>query len=142
MRRNTGRIILGAVVGFIVWTVFLIGSDQIWMVLSPEWYGGHQIELESAVSNKTPFTADSAILIIAVMRSAVFSIITGFIAALVSGESFKSPLLLGIFLLAFGSFIHSMILSNVPLWYHILILLPLIPLAILGGKLKKQSPAL
>ncbi len=83
--------------------------------------------------------ADSTILMIAVIRSAFFSIITGFIAALISKENFKSPLLLGIFLLAFGSFIHSMILNNVPFWYHLLILLPLIPLAILGGKLKKQN---
>ena len=134
-----GRIIAGAVVGFIVWTIFLIGSDQIWKALSPDWYGSHQIEFEAAVNNKTPFMADSTILLIAVMRSAVFSIITGFIAASISKENFKSPLLLGIFLLAFGSFIHSMILNNVPFWYHILILLPLIPLTILGGKLKKQS---
>lgn len=133
------RVIAGAVVGFIVWTVFLIGSDWIWTALSPDWYGRHQMEFESAVNNKTPFTADSTILLIAVVRSAVFSIVTGFIAASISKESFKSPLLLGIFLLAFGSFIHSMVLNNVPFWYHLLILLPLIPLTILGGKLKKQS---
>lgn len=131
------RIILGAIVGFIVWTIFLIGSDQIWVALSPEWYGRHQTELQTAVNNKTPFTADSTVMIIAVIRSAIFSFVTGFIAALISKENFKSPLLLGIFLLAFGSFIHSMILNNVPFWYHLLILLPLIPLTILGGKFRK-----
>ena len=131
------RIILGAIVGFIVWTVFLIGSDQIWIALSPDWYGKHQTAFQSAVNNKTPFTADTTVMIIAVIRSAIFSIITGFIAALIAKENFKSPLLLGIFLLAFGSFIHSMILNNVPFWYHLLILLPLIPLTILGGRLKK-----
>lgn len=132
------RIILGAVVGFIVWTIFLIGSDQVWIALSPDWYGRHQNELQAAVNNKTAFMADSTILIIAVIRSAIFSFVTGFIAALISKENFKSPLLLGIFLLAFGSFIHSMILNNVPVWYHLLILLPLIPLTILGGKLRKN----
>lgn len=136
------RIILGAIVGFIVWMIFLIGSDQIWIALSPDWYGKHQIELKAAVANKTPFTAHSTILMIAVIRSAIFSIMTGFMAALVARENFKSPLLLGIFLLAFGSFIHSMILNNVPFWYHLLILLPLIPLTILGGKLKKQNQRL
>lgn len=133
------RIILGAIIGFIVWTFFLLGSDAVWIALSPEWYGRHQNELQAAVNNKTPFMADSTILIIAVIRSAIFSVITGFIAALISKENFKSPFLLGIFLLAFGSFIHSMILNNVPVWYHILILLPLIPLTILGGKLKPVS---
>ncbi len=131
------RIILGAIIGFFVWTIFLIGSDQIWMALSPEWYARHQNELQAAVNTKTPFMADSTILIIAVLRSAIFSVITGFIAALISKENFKSPLLLGILLLAFGGFIHSMILDNVPFWYHILILLPLIPLTILGGKFRK-----
>jgi len=131
------RIILGAVVGFIVWTIFLIGSDQIWIALSPDWYGKHQTDFAAAVTNKTPFTADTTVMIIAVIRSAIFSIITGFIAASISKESFKSPLLLGIFLLAFGGFIHSMILNNVPFWYHLLILLPLIPLTLLGGRLKK-----
>ena len=124
--------------GFIVWTIFLLGSDQIWIALSPDWYGRHQTEFQEAVTNKTPFTADSTVMIISVFRSAIFSFITGFIAAWIAKENFKSPLLLGVFLLAFGAFIHSMILNNVPIWYHILILLPLIPLTILGGKLKKN----
>lgn len=135
------RIILGAVVGFVIWTVFLLSSDQIWMTLSPDWYGRHQAELEAAVNNKTPFMADSAVLLVAVVRSAVFSVVTGFIAAKISRENFKSPLLLGVFLLAFGSFIHSMMLNNVPVWYHALILLPLIPLALLGGRLRKRDPS-
>ena len=131
------RIISGALLGFILWTIFLIGSDQIWLALSPEWYARHQNELKAAVNGKTPFMADSTFLMIAVVRSAIFSVITGFIAASISKENFKSPLLLGIFLLAFGGFIHSMILDNVPVWYHLLILLPLIPLTILGGKFRK-----
>ncbi len=132
------RIILGAIVGFIVWTFLLLGSDQIWIALSPDWYGRHQTDFGLAVTNKTPFTADTAVMIIAVIRSAIFSLVTGLIAALIAKENFKSPLLLGVFLLAFGCFIHSMILNNVPVWYHILILLPLIPLTILGGKLRKS----
>ncbi len=132
------RIILGAIIGFIVWTILLLVSDAVWLALSPDWFGKHQVEFQAAVENKTPFMADSGVLIIAVIRSAILSIIAGFVAALIAKENVKSPLLLGILLLAFGSFIHSMILNNVPFWYHILILLPLIPLAILGGKLKKN----
>lgn len=132
------RMILGAIVGFIVWTCFLLGSDAIWIALSPDWYGRHQMEFEAAVNNKTPFLADTTVMLIAVIRSAIFSFITGFIAALIAKENFKSPLLLGIFLVAFGAFIHSMILNNVPFWYHILILVPIVPLTILGGKLKNK----
>ncbi|MEK7724275.1 MAG: hypothetical protein AAB336_08020 [Acidobacteriota bacterium] len=131
------RIIVGAVIGFIVWTILLIGSDQIWLALSPDWYGKHQAEFQAAVTNKTPFTADTMVMIISIFRSAIFTVITGFVSAMIAKENFKSPFLLGIFLLAFGCFIHSMILNNVPIWYHFGILLPLIPLAILGGKLHR-----
>jgi len=133
------RIIIGAIVGFIVWTIFLFISDAVWMMLSPDFYGTQQAALQEAVMNKTPFKMATAIMVIAGIRSAIFTVITGFIAATISKENFKSPLLLGIFLLAFGSFVHSMIINNVPVWYHILILAPLIPLAILGGKLKSQK---
>ncbi len=131
------RIIFGAIVGFIVWTILLLGSDAIWLVLSPDWYGKHQTELQAAITNQTPFMADSTILMIAVIRSAILTFIAGYIVVLIAKENFKAPLFLGILLLAFGSFIHSMILNNVPLWYHFLILLPLIPLAIFGGRLRK-----
>lgn len=133
------RIILGAVVGFIVWTIFLFISDAVWIMLSPDFYGTQQAALQEAVNNKTPFTMATAIMVIAGIRSAIFTVITGFIAATISKENFKSPLLLGIFLLGFGSFVHSMIINNVPVWYHILILAPLIPLAILGARLKTQK---
>lgn len=132
-----GRIILGAIAGFIVWTILLLGSDAIWIAISPDWYGKHQTEFQNAVNNKTPFTADTLVMIISIFRSAVFTVITGFIAALIAKENLKSPFLLGIFLLAFGGFIHSLLWNNVPFWYHIGILLPIIPLAILGGKLKR-----
>ena len=132
------RIILGAIVGFIIWTILLLSSDAIWMALSPDWFGKHQAALQSAVNNKTPFMADSAILLIAVIRSAILSLITGFIAALIAKENFISPLLLGIFLLLFGSLVSFAAWNNVPVWYHFGILLPLIPLTILGGQLSKK----
>ncbi len=132
------KIILGVVVGFTIWLVFLLGSDFIWIAVSPDWYGRHQAELETAVNNKTPFMADSLILIIAVARNIIFSIIAGFIAALIAKENFKSPLGLGILLLAFGIFIHSMFWNNAPLWYHFLNLLVVIPMTLFGGKLRKN----
>jgi hypothetical protein len=133
------RIIFGAIIGFIFWTILLLISDQIWLALSPGWYGKHQLELVTAINNKTPLMADSSILIIAVIRSAVFSIIAGFLAALIAKENIKSTTVLGILLLAFGMFVHSMMWNNVPAWYHILILLPLIPLTIIGGKFRKTE---
>lgn len=133
------RIILGAIVGFVVWTILLFVSDKIFETVSPDWYGRISAELLAAVENKTPYTTDTGIMILTGTRSAILTFISGFVAALVSKENFKSPLLLGIFLLAFGLFVHSIFWNYVPFWYHILILVPLIPLAILGGKFYKPQ---
>ena len=132
------RIILGAVVGFIVWTILLFTTDKILETVSPNWYGRISAELLAAIQNKTPYTMDTAIMILTGTRSAILTLISGFVAALISKENFKSPLLLGILLLAFGLFVHSIFWNYVPLWYDLLILLPLIPLAITGGKLRKN----
>ena len=131
------KVVLGVIAGFIVWLFLLLGSDFIWILMSPDWYGRHQTELETAVNNKTFLMADSTILIVAVVRNIIFSTIAGFTAALIAKENFKSTLGLGILLLAFGIFIHSMFWNNAPLWYHFLNLIVVIPMTILGGKLKK-----
>ena len=136
------RIILGAIVGFIVWLILLRASDFIGSAISPDWFGKYLTDVSTAVNNKTPFNYDSLILVILVIRSAVLSVISGFIAALIAKENFKSPLILGILLLALGGFVSSLIGNYAPIWYHILILLPLIPLTIFGGKLTQVNKKL
>ena len=130
-------IILGAIVGFIVWSVLWVGSDAIISVISPNWYGKSLVDFQNAVDNKLPYTVDSTILIMSLIRSVIFSIFAGFATALIAKENSKSTLGLGILLLLFGIFIQSIYWNYVPLWYHIPFLALLIPMAILGGKLKK-----
>ncbi len=131
------RIILGAIAGFIVWSILWVGSDEIFMRLSPAWYGKHHNELKAAVENQTAFMSDSTILIIGLIRSIIFSLIAGFVAASIAKENSKSTLAAGILLLLFGIFIQSIFWNYAPLWYHIPFLVLLIPMTILGGKLKK-----
>jgi len=132
------RIILAIIVGFIVWSILWIGSDMILMSALPDWYGKHHKELEAAVTNKTAFMSDSVILLIGLIRSVIFSIICGFLAALIAKENVKSTLGLGVLLLAFGIFIQSVYWNYAPLWYHLSFLILLIPMTVLGGKLKKS----
>lgn len=134
-----GKIILGVVVGFIVWLVLWIGSDLVLMTTLPNWYGRHQTEFEAAVNNQTPFAVDSMILIIGLIRSVIFSVISGFLAALIAKENNKSTLGLGILLLLFGILVQSIFWNYVPMWYHIPFLLLLIPMTTLGGKLKSAN---
>ena len=117
------RIILGIIVGFIVWSVLWVGSDMILMTALPDWYGKHHTALEAAVNNNTAFMSDSVILIIALFRSAIFSIISGCVAALIAKENSKSTLGLGVLLAAFGIFIQSIYWNYAPFWYHLLFLL-------------------
>lgn len=131
------RIILGVIVGFVVWSFLWVGSDAISGALSPDWYGIHQTEFEKAVNSQTPFAVDSTILILGLIRSFIFSVISGFIAALIACENSKSTIGLGILLLIAGIFVQSIFWNYVPLWYHVAFLLMLIPMTILGGKLKK-----
>ena len=133
------RIILGVIVGFIVWSVLWVGSDFVLSAISPEWWGKNLKEMEAAVNNKQSFMSDSTILIIALMRSVICSLISGFIAALIARESNKSTLILGILLLAFGIYIQWIFWNNAPLWYHIPFLVLLIPMTILGGKFHRAK---
>ena len=131
------RIILGAITGFIFWLVLLKLTDSIGAAISPDWFGKYLTDLSTSINNKTPFTPDSILLMFFVVRSAILSVVSGFVTAIVAKENLKSTLLLGILLFVLGAFVSSIIGNYVPLWYHLLILLPLIPLTILGGELRK-----
>jgi hypothetical protein len=135
------RIILGAIAGFIVWSVLWVGSDAIFSAISTDW-GKTSSGFREAVANKTPYTLSSTVLIALLIKSFIVSIISGFMTALTAGENTKSTFILGFLLLLFGIFVQATHWNYMPLWYHIPFLLLLIPMAVLGGKLKKQRPML
>lgn len=134
------RIILAAVAGFIAWSIMWIGSDQVLMTAMPDWYGAHQLAFEKATINNDPFTAETTILVMHLVRSILITIMSGFLAAVIAGENRRSPLILGVLLLLFGIAIQGMYWNYLPVWYHLIFLALLIPMAIVGGKLK-SSPA-
>lgn len=131
------RIILAVIAGFLAWSILWVGSEQVLSAVFADWFGAHQIAFEKATFNKEPFTADTTILVFNVFRGIVVSIVSGYLAALIAAENKKSTLTLGILLLAFGLFIVSMTWSIIPLWYHVVFSAMLIPMTILGGKLKR-----
>lgn len=133
------KIVLGVVAGFVAWSILWVGSDQVLMMASPNWYGAHQLGFEKAVTNQEPFSADSTILIMHLFRNAIISIMSGFLAAFVAGENKKSPLGLGIILLIVGVLVEAMAWNYAPAWYHIVFVVLLVPMTIIGGKLKQAS---
>lgn len=133
------KIVLGVIAGFVAWSILWVGSDQVLMTASPSWYGTHQLDLGKAVTNGEAFTADTTILIMHLVRSSIISIMSGFLAAFIAGENRRSPLILGLILLLVGIAVEAAAWNYAPAWYHILFILLLVPMTILGGKLK-QAP--
>lgn len=130
------RIILGAVVGFIVWSILWVGSDAVFMAIFSS-YKEYLEGFNTALQTKQTFEINSTILFLTLLKSFICSIISGLVAAMIATENVKSTILLGVLLLAFGIFIQSIYWNYLPLWYHLSFLTLLIPMAILGGKLKK-----
>ncbi len=130
------RIILGVIAGFITWSIIWVGSDQV-LVNSIGWYGEHQNAFEKAFTNKDPFQADTTVLLMNIIRSVITSVIAGFLTAVVANENRKSTLVLGILLLLFGAAVEIAAWNYLPIWYHVVFLVLLIPVTVVGGKLKK-----
>ena len=133
------RIILGAIVGFFAWSIVWVGSEKIFSAIWPAWYGAHQTAFEAAIQNGGQFTPDPTILVMNIIRGAIVSAGAGYLAALISGENKRSPLILGILLLAFDLIIVALSWKHVPLWYGIIFTVMLVPMTILGGRLKKTA---
>ena len=131
------RVILGIVAGFIAWSILWVGSDQLLRMVSAEWYGAHQAAFEKAMFNQEPFTPDSTILILRLVFSVIISLMSGFLAAVIAKGNRNAPLGLGILLLAFGLLVQVVAWNYMPVWYHVVFLALLIPMTILGGRLKK-----
>lgn len=130
------RIILAVIVGFVAWSIMWVGSERVLSIASPDWFGAHQSAFEKATRNKEAYTPATTILIFNIVRGIIVTIITGFLAALISGENRLSTPILGVLLVAFGLVVVVMTWRIIPLWYHVLFTLMLIPMTIAGGWLK------
>jgi hypothetical protein len=133
------RIILGAIAGFFAWSIVWVGSEKILSVIWPQWYGAHQVAFEAAIANGGQFTPDTTILLMNIVRGSIVSAMSGFLAAVIAGENKRSPLILGVLLLAFDLLIVVLSWRLVPLWYGIIFTALLIPMTIIGGRLKKTT---
>ncbi|NOT47932.1 MAG: hypothetical protein HOP17_09330 [Acidobacteria bacterium] len=133
------RIILGVIVGFVVWSILWVGSDQVLINASKDWYGAHQFGLEKAMYNGEPFVADTTILIVGLLRSVIFSLMAGFLAAFIANENSKAPFALGVVLLLVGIGVQVAVWKYIPIWYHFLFLFLLIPVTVAGGRLRSRT---
>lgn len=121
------KITFGVIVGFIVWSILWVGFDAI---LRAVW--------TSYDKSVEAMSFSSSMLLVPLVLSAVVSIVSGFTVAVISQENSKSPLILGVLLLIVGVIVQIGVWDKIPLWYHLTFWFLLIPMTILGGKLKKS----
>lgn len=119
------KIILAIIAGFVLWSFLWVAGDA---VLRAVW--------KSYDESVAVMSFSAAMLIVPLILSAIVSIISGYIAALIAGENSKSPLILGVILLLVGILVQMSVWEQIPLWYHLTFWILLVPMTILGGKLK------
>jgi hypothetical protein len=123
------RLICGVVVGLAVWIAVVSLLDRSMR------YGWHDY---AAVEKAMTFTF--AMMIARLSESAISSLVSGYLAALV-GRGGRAPLVAGVVLLLMFIPIHYSIWSHFPIWYHLTFLISLPLLSFLGGKLWGAKPA-
>ncbi len=131
------RIVLGVIGGFIGWMVLFIGIEKIISAVWPA-FGVNQKAFEDAIKNgagSSGFTADTTMLLTQLAMGVLASLMAGYLAALVAGENSKAPLFAGCLLLLVGIAKAAMSWQYVPVWYHIVFTVMLLPMAIVGGRL-------
>lgn len=133
------RIILGVVAGFIIWSIIWVGMDALLSAISPDWFGKILTDFQNAVERNESFVIPTSVSIYLIFQSVLCSLVAGFAAAAIAKENRKSTLALGVLLLITGIFVEASNWNYFPLWYHILFLLLLIPMTILGGRLKTEK---
>lgn len=135
------RIVFGVIGGFIGWLILWIGSEK---AISAVWpaFGASQQAFEDAIKNgpgASGFTADTAMLTTQLFLGAIVSLVAGALSALISGENSRAPLFAGILLLLMGIAKAVMSWQYVPIWYHVVFTAILLPMAIIGGKLIRNT---
>jgi hypothetical protein len=130
------RIVLGVIAGFFAWAIAWVGSEKVLSAISPEWFGSQQSAFQAAIENGSQFNPDTTFLLTQIVSASIVSVLSGFLAALAAGENKRAPLILGFLLLAVGLLKVVMSWPYVPIWYHVIFTAVLLPMTILGGKLK------
>jgi hypothetical protein len=133
------RIVLGVIAGFFAWALVWFGIEQMLSALWPEWYGAPQRAFQEAIEKGGQFTAATRLLLMHIVIGSIVSVLAGWLAALSARENKRAPLVLGLLLLAFGLLKAALSWPYVPLWYHVLFTALLLPMTMLGGKLKTAA---
>ncbi len=122
------RSILAVIAGSLTWMVTALGTDALLMALAPHWFqeGGR---VESA-----------PVLLLALAYSLSFSVLGGYVTALIAGRrEVLHALVLGLLQLAMGIIATIQFWDTAPAWFHIVLLALIAPANVFGGYLRAQQ---
>ena len=122
--------VLGVIVGFILWSVLWLSLNQMLLlvgVMSPN--------VTEPLTNAKP-------LLLLLVGSVLISLISGYVTARIAGRAWALPAAaLGVLLLATGVFVQLKLWYLIPLWYHLGFLILLIPMTLLGARMRARAPS-
>ena len=117
------RSILSVLAGFALWTVLWLASNAALAAAAP------------GAFREDGSTDSVGMLLLILVLSVVFSVIAGYVTALLARAKAKQhALALGLALLAVGIFAQVQFWDVMPVWYHLSFLALLIPGVLLGDK--------
>ena len=122
------KIIAGVVVGFIVWSILWVAGDA-----------GLRAVWTSYDESVAAMRFSSAVLIVPLILTVIVSIISGYVAALISKGNGVAPLILGVLLLIVGIVVQLGVWNKIPLWYHLAFWILLIPMTVFGGRFRTEN---
>ncbi len=126
MMRSLGSVLAGTV----TWTVLWLTGNQLVARVNPEAFD------ENLVTTSTPT------LVTILVLSIVFSIVAGWLTARLAARApVGHALALGVLQLAIGIFVQSQFWDVLPIWYHAVFLICLLPGNVLGGWLQSRARA-
>ncbi len=133
------RIVLGVIAGFMAWMLAWFGGEQLLTAIGPDWFGAPQRAFEAALMNGGQLTVSPIHLLAHIGLALIVTTLAGFLAAAVARENKRAPFAVGVLLLPMGIMKASMSWTRVPMWYHLMFTGLLLPMAIVGGKLKAAA---
>jgi hypothetical protein len=121
------RSILAVLAGIVIWAVLWVGGNAILATLLAEQYKAEK-------KDYVPM------LLLLIVLSFIFSILAGYLTArLAQRKEIAHTLVLGVLQLAMGIAAQMANYEALPLWYHIIFLLLLIPGNLFGGMLRARK---
>ena len=118
------RVVIGVIAGYALWTAIWLGGNQVLFAGAAE-----------VVKRGEPYRAAGPLTGILAL-SVVCSLVAGLVTAVIARKRApRAVLIMAGLLLVTGVAVQAGVWALMPIWYHLLFLALLIPVAVFGGRL-------